>query len=115
MIEQPVFVRAHVVLGAAISFCIAWYSLLVLTSISCPLNFDSRLWTAASSFSTSRRAAWPAAMRSLTAATAAVFSATRVSSACWAARQFRDPAPRAIGGEVEVLELDEMLEIWMHQ
>ena len=43
--------------ATAISFCIAWYSLLVLTSISCPLYFDSRPWTAASSFSTSRRAA----------------------------------------------------------
>ena len=28
--------------ATAISFCIAWYSLLVLTSISCPLYLDSR-------------------------------------------------------------------------
>ena len=64
-----------------ISFCIAWYSLLVFTSISWFLYLLRRPWTAARSFSISRRAAWLAATRALTASTAAVRSASRASSA----------------------------------
>jgi hypothetical protein len=30
-------------------------------------------------------------------------------------RQFRDATPRSIGGEIKVLKLNEVLEIWMHQ
>ena len=45
---------------------------------------------------------------------AARCSATRASSACCAAGSSAIRAPRAIGGEVEVLKLDEMLEIRVH-
>jgi hypothetical protein len=30
-------------------------------------------------------------------------------------RQLRDPPPCPVSGEIEVLQLDEMLKIWMHQ
>src|SRR5260221_4187348 len=37
--------------AVAISCCIVWYSLLVLSSVSCPLYLDRRIWMAATSFS----------------------------------------------------------------
>ena len=52
---------------SSISFCIAWYSRFVLTSMSWSLNFERRPCGMASSFSMSRRTAWfsAAAARSL--------------------------------------------------
>jgi len=71
--------------AVAISVCIAWYSLFVFTVISWSLYFDSRPWTAATSFSTSRRVPPVEVIRSLTAWTAVARSASRSSSAWRAA------------------------------
>ena len=67
--------------AVSISFCIAWYSRFVLTSISWSLNFDSRPCTAARSFSSSRRAAWLSAARCLAAASRALAPERRSSRA----------------------------------
>ena len=101
--------------ATAISFCIAWYSLLVFTSISCPLYLDNRPWTAASSFSTSRRAAWLARDALLDARRRGRSLGDPRLERLLRGRQLRDAPPRPIGREIEVLKLDEVLEIWMHQ
>ena len=54
-------------------------------------------------------------MRSLTPSTAGDLSGDPRLERLLRCRHVRDPPPGPLGGEVEVLELDEMLKIRMHQ
>ena len=115
VLEQLVFVRAHLVLGGGHLLLHRLVFLVGLDLHQLPLYLDSRPWTAASSFSISRRAAWPAAIRSLTASTAPVLFGDARFERLLRGGQFRDPPPGAVGRKIEFLKLDEMLEIRVHQ
>ena len=68
---------------------------------------------AARSFSISRRAAWQAAMRALTASTTLrALGQPRVERRLQR-RDVGDPPAVALGGEVEFLEVNQMLKVWM--
>ena len=91
-----------------------WYSLLVLSSVSCPLYLDSRVWMVATSASIFFRSVWLSASRAFTAATAAVACSSRVASASWTRGDLGDTAACGLYLRVELLKPDQMLDIGVH-